>query len=174
MQAFCAEKDSVGSLANVNKLNYLLGQLESNVLATVVGLKSSNVNYDVLANLLNEHFGREPKETWNNSVCPQIHTETCFYAFCLTSLQVTCRRKHDQDQWTLAELCKSLRGEMHVFEAGKISSLLHQHSRPSYQQSTTLQTVQYIQWSTAIILKVNTSIFNALNIQWLMTECKLS
>lgn len=61
MQAFCAEKDSVGSLANVNKLNYLLGQLESNVLATVVGLKSSNVNYDVLANLLNEHFGREPK-----------------------------------------------------------------------------------------------------------------
>lgn len=53
-QAFEAEIDTDVSLENIKKFNYLVGQLEPNVLITVVGLTSSNDNYPVLVALLNE------------------------------------------------------------------------------------------------------------------------
>lgn len=60
-QAFDAEIESDNSLANINKFNYLVGQLDSNVLVTVAGLTPSNENYAVLVDLLRERFGRKPK-----------------------------------------------------------------------------------------------------------------
>ena len=62
-QAFQAEIDSDDALANINKYNYLVGQLEPNVLITVVGLTPSNKNYPVLVTLLRERFGSPAKIT---------------------------------------------------------------------------------------------------------------
>lgn len=60
-QAFHAEIESDNSLANINKFNYLVGQLDSNVLVTVAGPTPSNENYAVLVDLLRERIGRKPK-----------------------------------------------------------------------------------------------------------------
>lgn len=60
-QAFQAEIDSDNALGNINKFNYLVGQLEPNVLITVAGLTTSNDNYPVLVNLLQERFEIIPK-----------------------------------------------------------------------------------------------------------------
>jgi hypothetical protein len=59
-QAFQAEIDSDNALANINKFNYFVGQLEPNVLVTVA---HSNENYPVLVNLLKERFESFPKIT---------------------------------------------------------------------------------------------------------------
>ncbi|XP_057374753.1 uncharacterized protein LOC130695607 [Daphnia carinata] len=59
-QAFVAEIESDESLADINKFNYLLGQLDQKVLATVAGLTPSNENYEVLMDLLKERYGRKP------------------------------------------------------------------------------------------------------------------
>jgi hypothetical protein len=62
-KAFQAEIHSDVTLANINKFNYLVGQLEPNVLGTVAGLTPSNEYYPVLVNLLTERFGSIPKIT---------------------------------------------------------------------------------------------------------------
>jgi hypothetical protein len=60
-QAFVAEIESDASLADINKFNYLLGQLDPNVLSSVAGLTPSNENYVVLVDLLKERYGRKSK-----------------------------------------------------------------------------------------------------------------
>ena len=60
-QAYEAEIDFDDTLANINKFNYLVGQLDQNVLSTVAGLTPSNENYKVLVDLLKERYGRKPK-----------------------------------------------------------------------------------------------------------------
>lgn len=62
-EAFQAEIQSDVTLANINKFNYLVGQLEPNVLGTVAGLTPSNEYYPVIVNLLTERFGSIPKIT---------------------------------------------------------------------------------------------------------------
>ena len=62
-KAFQAEIDSDDALANIKKFNYLMVQLESNVLITVAGLTPYNENYPVLVNLLKERFGSTAKIT---------------------------------------------------------------------------------------------------------------
>lgn len=51
-QAFEAEIHQDNALVNINKFNYIVGQLEPSVLITVAGLTPSNENYPVLVNLL--------------------------------------------------------------------------------------------------------------------------
>lgn len=60
-QAFVAKIESNDSLADLNKFNYLLGQLDPNVSSSVDGLIPSNQNYAVLVDLLKERYGRKPK-----------------------------------------------------------------------------------------------------------------
>jgi hypothetical protein len=60
-QAFVAEIESDASLADINKFNYLLGQLDPNVLSSVASLTPSNENYVVLVDLLKERYGRKSK-----------------------------------------------------------------------------------------------------------------
>lgn len=62
-QAFEAEIHQDACLANINKFNDLVSQLEPSVLITVAGLTPSNDNYPVLVKLLTERFGSVPKIT---------------------------------------------------------------------------------------------------------------
>ena len=60
-QAFDAEIHSDPTIANINKFNYLMGQLEPCVSSTVGGLFPSNDSYPQLVNLLQERYGSVPK-----------------------------------------------------------------------------------------------------------------
>ena len=60
-QAFEAEIHSDPTIANINKFNYLMGQLEPNVSRTVGGLFPSNDSYPQLVDLLQERYGSVPK-----------------------------------------------------------------------------------------------------------------
>ena len=60
-QAFCAEIDTDETLADINKYNYLVGQLDQNVLSTVAGLTPLNENYQVLVDLLRNVTGENRK-----------------------------------------------------------------------------------------------------------------
>jgi hypothetical protein len=60
-QAFVAEIESGDSLAGINKFNYLLGQLDPNVISSVAGLTPSNENYAVIVDLLKERYGIKSK-----------------------------------------------------------------------------------------------------------------
>jgi hypothetical protein len=60
-QAFVAEIESDDSLAGINKFNYLLGQLDPNVISSVAGLTPSNENYAVIVDLLKERYGIKSK-----------------------------------------------------------------------------------------------------------------
>lgn len=62
-QAFEAEIDSDATIANINKFNYLMGQLEPSVAATVAGLPPSNASYPELVRLLQERYGSTSKIT---------------------------------------------------------------------------------------------------------------
>jgi hypothetical protein len=55
-QAFCTEINEDDTLADINEFNYLVGQLDQNVLSTVAGLTPSNENYVVLVDLLKERY----------------------------------------------------------------------------------------------------------------------
>lgn len=170
-QAFQAEIHSDDTLANINKFNYLVGQLETNVLGTVAGLKPSNENYPVLVNLLTERFGNIPKITaaYMRALYtlskPEGHLKSLrlFYdslesyvrglealgkapdpygdllvCILMDKLPIEIRknvaRQHDQDEWTLEQLRKALRGEIRVMEAGQSSFLPHQQQPSSRNQ----------------------------------------
>ena len=165
-QAFQAEIDSDGALANINKFNYLVGQLEPNVLITVAGLTPSNENYPVLVNLLTERFGSIPKikaaymRALYNIPKPEGHLKGLRHFYdslesyvrglealgkapdtyndllvCILldklpgEIRKNMARQHDQDEWTLEQLRKALRGEIRVMEAGQSS--VHHHQQPS-------------------------------------------
>ena len=60
-QVFDAEIHSDDTTADINKFNYLIGQLEPEVKATVAGLIPSSGNYPTLVQLLEERYGSKPK-----------------------------------------------------------------------------------------------------------------
>ena len=60
-QVFDAEIHSDDTTADINKFNYLIGQLEPEVKATVAGLIPSSENYPTLVQLLEERYGSKPK-----------------------------------------------------------------------------------------------------------------
>ncbi len=155
-QAFDAEIHSDPNTANINKFNYLMGQLEPKVVNVVAGLAPSNANYLELVKLLQERYGSEPKiiaaymRALYNLPKPagSLHHLRSFYdsleanirglealgkppdtygdlLVCILldklppDLRRNIARQHEQDEWTLEQLRKALRGEIRVLEAGQ-------------------------------------------------------
>jgi hypothetical protein len=105
-QAFCAEINDDETLADINKFNYLVGQLDQNVLSTVARLTPSNENYEVLVDLLTGRYGRKPKV-----IAAYMH------------IRKSVARRHDKDEFSLEEFKNALKEELRVMEAEQFSTL---------------------------------------------------
>ncbi|EFX75068.1 hypothetical protein DAPPUDRAFT_108283 [Daphnia pulex] len=96
--SFQAEIDSDNALANINKFNYIEGQLEPNVLVT---LAHSNENYPVLHYVLGlDALGKAPENYEDTFVCmllEKFHGE----------VRKNVERKHYQDESTLEQISLS-------------------------------------------------------------------